>query len=79
MGFKLASGDGKIAKLFAEKDKTPLNTVVEELYLGAVSRLPTSDELNTALSYLDKEQDKQQAAEDLLWSLLNSKEFMFNH
>ena len=65
----------------APEDNTekPLKEVVEDLYLGAVSRLPSSDELNTALAYLDKEQDKRQATEDLLWTLLNSKEFMFNH
>ncbi|HLQ47040.1 MAG TPA: DUF1553 domain-containing protein, partial [Planctomycetaceae bacterium] len=80
---KLSSGEGKIAKLFdpklAEKDRKPLKDIVEELYLGAVTRLPSSDELKTALAYLEQQQDKRQAAEDLLWTLLNSKEFMFNH
>ena len=71
--------EGKIAKLFAEKEKKPLKQVVEELYLGAVSRLPSSDELNTSLTYLEQQPDQRQAAEDLLWTLLNSKEFMFNH
>lgn len=76
---KLASGEGKIAKLFAEKEKKPLKQIVEELYLGAVSRMPNSDELNTSLTYLEQQPDQRQAAEDLLWTLLNSKEFMFNH
>lgn len=78
---KLASGDGKIGKFFAvpEKDRRPLKDLVEELYLGSLSRLPSSDELNTATKYLDGESDKRPAAEDLLWTLLNSKEFMFNH
>ena len=76
---KLASGDGKIGKFFAEKQLRPLKDLVEELYLGALSRLPSSDELNAATKYLDGESDKRQAAEDLLWTLLNSKEFMFNH
>ena len=76
---KLASGDGKIGKFFAEKERRPLEDLIEELYLGSLSRLPSSDELNTATKYLDGESDKRQAAEDLLWTLLNSKEFMFNH
>ncbi|TXT38819.1 MAG: hypothetical protein FD138_242 [Planctomycetota bacterium] len=76
---KLASGDGKIGKFFAEKERRPLNDLIEELYLGSLSRLPSSDELTTATKYLDEESDKRQAAEDLLWTLLNSKEFMFNH
>ena len=78
---KLSSGDGKIGKFFAvpEKDRRPLKDLIEELYLGSLSRLPSSDELNTATKYLDGESDKRPAAEDLLWTLLNSKEFMFNH
>lgn len=78
---KLASGEGKIGKFFTvpEKDRRPLKDLIEELYLGSLSRLPSSDELNTATKYLDGESDKRPAAEDLLWTLLNSKEFMFNH
>ncbi len=76
---KLASGDGKIGQFFAEKERRPLKDLIEELYLGSLSRLPSSDELNTATKYLDGESDKRPAAEDLLWTLLNSKEFMFNH
>ena len=76
---KLASGDGKIGKFFAEKERRPLKDLIEELYLSSLSRLPSSDELTTATKYLDDESDKRQAAEDLLWTLLNSKEFMFNH
>ena len=76
---KLASGDGKIGKFFAEKERRPLKDLVEELYLSTLSRLPSSDELTASMKYLDGESDKRPAAEDLLWTLLNSKEFMFNH
>ena len=76
---KLASGDGKIGKFFAEKERRPLKDLVEELYLSTLSRLPSSDELTASMKYLDGESDKRPAVEDLLWTLLNSKEFMFNH
>ena len=76
---KLASNDGKIGKFFAEKERRPLKDLVEELYLSSLSRLPSSDELTASTKYLDGESDKRQAVEDLLWTLLNSKEFMFNH
>ncbi len=76
---KLASNDGKIGKFFAEKERRPLKNLIEELYLSSLSRLPSSDELTASTKYLDGETDKRQAIEDLLWTLLNSKEFMFNH
>ncbi len=80
---KLSSGEGKIAKLFdpksSEKEKKSPREIIEELYLGAISRLPTSDELATAVKYLEEQTDQRQAAEDLLWTLLNSREFLFNH
>jgi hypothetical protein len=76
---KLASNDGKIGKFFAEKERRPLKDLVEELYLSSLSRLPSSDEFTAATKYLDGESDKRLALEDLLWTLLNSKEFMFNH
>jgi len=31
------------------------------------------------LDHVNKSDNKQQALEDLLWVILNSKEFMFNH
>jgi hypothetical protein len=53
--------------------------VVEELYLSALSRFPTTAEKARAVAWLDKNAaDRQQAVQDLLWALLNSKEFVFN-
>jgi hypothetical protein len=35
--------------------------------------------MNRTLAHVETEQDKQKAVEDVLWAILNSKEFMFNH
>ena len=78
---KIASGEGKIAKLLKEKkiDKE----IVEDLYLGALSRFPTAEEQATLLKFLEpfaaKPQERQLAIEDVLWTFLNAKEFMFTH
>ena len=74
---KLASKDGRIAKLLAAK--TPDDKLIEELYLSSVSRFPTKQEQAIAQKNLTGAKDKQKAAEDVLWALLNSKEFLFNH
>jgi hypothetical protein len=62
------------------KDNTPNDVVVDELFLSTLSRLPTPDEKQKATEHLGKDPKKREAAlQDLLWALLNTKEFLFNH
>lgn len=58
---------------------TPNAEIVEEVFLRTFSRKPTAQELAGAASLLEKSADKTAGVEDLLWSLLNAKEFLFNH
>lgn len=58
----------------------PLKVRVESLYLTALSRRPTDEELRTASQYVEARKENPRAAfEDLVWAILNSKEFLFNH
>ncbi|XZE37179.1 DUF1553 domain-containing protein [Pirellulaceae bacterium SH501] len=53
---------------------------ISELYVLALSREPSPSEQAVALEYLLGRQDRlREAYEDLTWSVLNSKEFLFNH
>jgi hypothetical protein len=74
---KIASGEGRIAKLLTEKQRPA--EIVDELYLASLSRLPTEAERAKAVAFVTAEQDPRPALEDLLWTLVNSKEFLFNH
>ncbi|MBI3876846.1 MAG: DUF1553 domain-containing protein, partial [Verrucomicrobia bacterium] len=84
---KLAADTGRAALLAA--DPRGDAEKIRELYLRASSREPDSEELETARAYLEKkikDKDgqevpipKRQAYEDILWALLNTKEFLFNH
>lgn len=79
---KLAGGDGRIAQLL--KSGRPMKDVIEDLYLGSLSRPPRADELRTALEFVEpfatkSDADKSAALQDVLWALLNTREFMFNH
>ena len=72
-------------------DITPSAAVkVRELYTTVYSREPEAKELELALNYLgkkprDKDEKaatkpaKQQGYEDIIWALINTKEFLFNH
>jgi hypothetical protein len=53
--------------------------IIEELYVRSLSRRPTAAETEKLVRLVEAEADKKQALEDVFWSLLNSREFMFNH
>lgn len=53
--------------------------VAENAYLRTLNRQPNSNELATAMSYLQSEQQPTKAVEGLMWSLINTKEFILNH
>jgi hypothetical protein len=74
---KIADKQGRIAKAFAQKQ--PLDQMLEEVYLSALSRYPSQEEKKQALALITKSKAPQTTAEDLLWVLINSKEFVFNH
>ena len=75
---KLGHKEGRVEALIAS-DRSE-SKIIEELYLLAYSRVPTAEELEVALVfYGDGESDRKIATEDVLWALLNSAEFVFNH
>jgi hypothetical protein len=74
---KLADGKGRIAKL-ASAEK-PIPDKIDEIYLSAFARHPHSKEFETTVKYVESQEDKRKALEDVLWTIVNSKEFLFNH
>jgi hypothetical protein len=60
------------------KDKRPPAERLADLYWVALSRAPTEGELETLTKYIEKK-GGQTAYEDVIWALLNTKEFLFNH
>jgi hypothetical protein len=75
---KLSAKEGRVKQLVDSK-KSPEETVTD-LYLAALSRYPTDEEKAIATKAFSGEGvTPQTAAEDILWALLNSAEFVFNH
>lgn len=72
-------GGGRAARLAGESARDEA-TRIEELYLVALSRSPTPAETSEVRSYLAAHAANAVAAwEDVVWSLLNTKEFLFTH
>ncbi|HEX4073480.1 MAG TPA: DUF1553 domain-containing protein, partial [Planctomycetaceae bacterium] len=86
---KLASDSGAAAKLAA--DPRSDDDKLRDLYLSAYSRAPEAGELTLDKAYLDRPRkaadgkpldaagSKRLGYEDLVWAILNTKEFLFNH
>ena len=75
---KLADKNGRAAKL-GRAELLP-GRIVDELYLSIYSRWPSADEKAVAVEAFAAEgANQQEAAEDLMWALINSAEFVFNH
>jgi len=58
---------------------TDPRVAAEELYLGVLTRMPTDDEVNEVTAFLAARPDRSRAAQELVWGLLSSAEFRFNH
>ena len=75
---KLAGEQGRAAQLAAD-EKSSDEEKIRELYSIAFSRDPDDRELKATLTYVAGKENRREAFEDVLWSLINSKEFLFNH
>ncbi|HTK76278.1 MAG TPA: DUF1549 and DUF1553 domain-containing protein, partial [Gemmataceae bacterium] len=74
---KLRSKDSLVAKWLAANatDKT----VVGDLFLRALAREPSADEMKKLLAVLaDAAGDRREGLEDLAWGVLTGREFLFN-
>jgi hypothetical protein len=81
---KLSRGGGRADRLAKPDDKRPDAEKVGELFLWAFARQPTADDLKAALDHIAAQvkksgpAGKKAAYENIVWALLNTKEFAFN-
>lgn len=52
--------------------------LVEDVYLAVFCRRPTKEEAKKGVAYLKEVDDRPEAAQDLMWALINSPAFLFN-
>ncbi len=86
---KLSAEKGRAAMLALDEKRSD-EEKVRELYFGAFSRDAESSEIDIAKTHIEKKVGKaadkaaqpaarRQAYEDIVWALISSKEFLFNH
>ena len=74
---KIGADKGRVAQL-AEAKVTDRERI-ETLFLHALGRLPNGDELNAGLENLKTSPTLRQGLEEVMWSLINTREFILNH
>ena len=74
---KLTDKQGRISKLIERKADD--EAAFSELYLVTVSRRPTKQEIEHCHTILAAASDRRTGLEDILWALINGREFLFNH
>jgi len=88
----LSTSDGRAIQHAQDKDRGD-TAKITELYLQGLSRQPSKVELQVALTHLAKkrsrsladpktlsaDQAEREAYEDIIWVVVNLKEFLFNH
>ena len=75
---KLSRGGGRADLLFRDKDRSD-EEKIKEMFQWCFSRDPSPEHLQFALRHVEKHaSNKKVAYENLLWALINTKEFVFN-
>lgn len=72
---KIADKTGRLSKEIEAK-KTD-DEIITEIYLRALSRRPSDSEVATSRQFVSETPNRQEILEDLLWSVMNSKQFLF--
>lgn len=75
---KLKRKDNRVDQLLAS-GKTAAQ-IIEEIYLSSVNRFPTPAEQTAMTAALATAKDeKREVLQDILWSVMSSRDFVFNH
>jgi hypothetical protein len=75
MQAKLHSETGRVARLLGKQRSNA--DIIEDLFLATLSRYPVAEETQPLLRRLHQAGDRRRAVEDILWALLNHREFLF--
>jgi len=74
---KIADATGRAAAIYKEKKDD--DGRIDELFLSVLSRVPTVDERAACRQYLAGSPSGEQGLQGMMWSLLNTREFLLQH
>jgi hypothetical protein len=74
---KFTDANGRVLKL--AKTKLTDEELVEEAFLATLSRFPTGAQKADGIQHLKGAKNRTEGVTDLLWALVNTREFILNH
>lgn len=74
---RIENSNGIVARLTASSLSD--SELIDELFLTALTRFPKDSERTLMIQTLANSESRRGAVEDILWTLLNTREFVFNH
>jgi len=74
---KVRNPDNRLGKMLAAKMSD--DAMLTEIFYAALARAPFEDEKKIALGHVAKGKDKRKAWEDVIWAVINTREFLFRH
>jgi hypothetical protein len=77
MSRRLAQPGNRLSQLMDSKMSD--TQILDDLYLQSLSRRPSPKARTALLAHVASSSDRRQAWEDVLWTLLNSQEFIYQH
>lgn len=75
---RVTDPNGRVAQLLKQNPPLPEDQLIDDLYLWSLARRPTAKEIELAKKHFATYGDQQRAdaTQDLMWSLLNSRDFL---
>jgi hypothetical protein len=70
--------DGPVSEWVAQNEDH-VRDILDSAYLRTLVRRPTDREINRSIAYLKESPTAKDGIRDILWALLNTKEFALNH
>ncbi len=74
---KFTDAKGRVAAL--AKSKLTNEELADEMFLATLSRLPTADQKASAAEAIKTAKNRTEGITDVLWALVNTREFILNH
>jgi hypothetical protein len=75
---KMTNQNNRVAKLLKDKNQTD-EQVLDELFLATLTRHPRPDEIATFKEHRANTSNRTETFTDVVWALLNTREFILNH